>query len=79
MKRRKGFLGEDYCFEDYCLTKCEKYPSIYVGSCDCHKCKNFVSILLNNFIFLAISNEISFIYKFSHILFSFFSFFKPSP
>ena len=40
MKRRKGFLGEDYCFEDYCLTKC---PSIYKGSYDCHKCKNFVS------------------------------------
>lgn len=43
MKKRKGFLGEDYCFEDYCLTKCEKYPSIYIGSCDCHKCKNFIS------------------------------------
>ena len=43
MKQRKGFLGEDYCFEDYCLTKCEKYPNIYIGSSDCHKCKKFVS------------------------------------
>ena len=42
MTNRKGWFVLDECFDEICTSKCSKYPSIYVGSLDCHKCKEFV-------------------------------------
>lgn len=41
MKKRKGFITQDQWFEDYCLTKCPKYPDKFIGSC-CG-CKEYIS------------------------------------
>ena len=43
MKQRKGFFAQDECYEDYCITKCDRFPSTYIGSTDCHYCRKFIS------------------------------------
>jgi len=43
MKERKGFFGQDECYEDYCLTKCDRFPSRYIGSTACHYCRKYIS------------------------------------
>jgi hypothetical protein len=43
MKKRKGLLVEDECYDKYCITKCDKFPNKYIGSLSCLSCIKFIS------------------------------------